>query len=61
MFFFIVLQNGGAKPPAPTRGLQKGGGDSAGEDEGEDAEADEGGDNVNVADLVPRNEIRSVI
>lgn len=45
----------GEKPPAPTRGA------ASKEDEGEDdedAEEEAGGASINVADLVPRNDIR---
>lgn len=47
----------GEKPAAPTRGLK-----GAVEDDDEDEEEDEadGQEGINVADLVPRNNIRSV-
>ena len=56
------MQHAGSKAPAPVRGhvSSHGGGGGGGdaeddEEEGEDGD-DEGG--VNVADLVPRNDIR---
>jgi cytoskeleton-associated protein 5 len=45
----------GQKPPAPTRGLKSSSG-AVEDDEDEDAEEEEGG--INVADLVPRTDIR---
>lgn len=53
----------GEKPPPPTRGLRKLG-SSPGDDGQDDDDADGdgvsagGGDTVNVADLVPRTDIR---
>lgn len=57
----IALQMKGEKPPAPTLGQAPKGGD---DDEGGDDEEDGGGGGedatpaVNMADLVPRNDIR---
>ena len=46
----------GEKPPTPTRGSVSAGGDEE-EDEDEE-EAENGPEGINVADLVPRNNIR---
>ena len=58
------VQNAGGKPPAPIRGHIGGGGSGGGggaDADDDDDEAEEGDDDagVNVADLVPRNDIRS--
>ena len=56
---FAVFQVKGQKPSAPTRGASPG--EEGGEDEDEDDDGDgdgDGGGGVNVADLVPRTDIR---
>lgn len=58
----FLLQVKGEKPPAPTLGLSPKGADD--EEGGEDAEdgggggGDDAAPTVNLADLVPRNDIR---
>ena len=56
---FAVFQVKGQKPPTATRGASPG--EEGGEDEDEDDDGDgdgDGGGGVNVADLVPRTDIR---
>jgi len=54
----------GEKPPAAVRGLRKAGASSADDGDGDadetevDGGASGGGDVMNVADLIPRNDIR---
>ena len=64
-YCFAWTQVKGEKPPAPVRGLRKAGASSADDvdGDGDEAEVDSGvgggSDVMNVADLLPRNDIRS--
>ena len=57
MFIFVsfLTQTKGEKPPAPTRGKTV---VEEGEEDEEEDEEDGGDGGVNVADLVPRTDIR---
>ena len=56
--FFSCAQYAGQKPPAPSRGTKSSSKDGEDEDEEEEEVDGEEGGGVNVADLVPRNDIR---
>ena len=58
-----ILQVKDEKPPAPTLGLSPKGADDeeGGEDEGDGGGGDAAAPTVNLADLVPRNDIRYIV
>ena len=49
------------KPPAPTRGLKPTDNDAGGDEDGDGGDDNDGPVELNVADLVPRVDIRWVI
>ena len=57
-FFSSCAQYAGQKPPAPSRGTKSSSKDGEDEDEEEEEVDGEEGGGVNVADLVPRSDIR---